>query len=364
VRNAKDENGRFRYLFKGVGNGFAMFGNWERAGTVAIVEGEVNAASYALAMPNHFVIAIPGASKGLTEQLANLINESGKLIVLFFDNDSAGRDGLEKVKRQLIFVGVEPIRIIIPKENPIKDKDLNDILKERGPDGLRSHIKKNLDDGEQVKKRARKSGKALAKFMDVQDVRSAALSVGYKSHKPFVRFHTDHPNRNAAAAMGVIVGIAEKRRHMQAIARAYSNDPIFSAIINLSASAAMEEKARPHDTRVLRERLGASYEKPGYYNLSEYGLGFLTIAGNYPSVDFEKLKEWVYSYLGIREHEEGKKTWFTTFLAELAKAKARYTEELIRFFRFIGRTFNGRPLPGSEPAYVPATPAPAFAVAT
>jgi hypothetical protein len=346
VRNAQERAGRFRYLFKGVGNGFAMFGDWQSANAVAIVEGEVNAASFYLATSGKFVIAIPGASKGLTEPLAMKVMDSGKLVELWFDNDEAGRKGLEKVKAQLLRAGIEPMRIVIPKENPIKDIDLNNIFCKQGRAGLAEHIKKRLGRSGRVARSARKSGKALVKYLDgVQDARTGALRVGYESHKSMIRCHRTQVNPWVGIVEAVIERMDKREMVRRAYRRLYLKDPAFSVIINLVAAWAADCKARTYDLQVAIERLGAERVGRGDYDIP--ALGFIQIRGRKVEVlDWDDLVEWAKAYAGIADWEEGnRESWFTFFLEKMAIAKDRFTRELCAFFRFIGRTFNGRPLP-------------------
>ena len=104
---------------------------------LVICEGEIDAMSTYQAMGSSWpVVGIPGADRVTKAMKANLeFIESFQEVVLFFDNDPAGRKATQEALKLLSF---GKARIIA--EFPQDCKDANDILVKKGPKELRDTI--------------------------------------------------------------------------------------------------------------------------------------------------------------------------------------------------------------------------------
>ncbi len=153
VRHKDGERSRYSYAISGAGQGYylspGVFGN--EKGMVVVVEGELNAAAlYAvLDLPT---IGIPGASFGLSRELAEKLLEMRKLIVIWTDPDEAGIGLARKLIYQLLAVGVPRDMILIPKEEQFH-RDAADLLKMGGPKLLSKVVQKNFFGAKRLLKR-------------------------------------------------------------------------------------------------------------------------------------------------------------------------------------------------------------------
>lgn len=104
---------------------------------LVICEGEIDAMSTYQALGSSWpVIGIPGADRTEKCLAANLeYVESFDEVVLFFDNDEAGRKATETALKLLSYGKAKFI-----KEFPLDCKDANDILTKHGPDELRRTV--------------------------------------------------------------------------------------------------------------------------------------------------------------------------------------------------------------------------------
>jgi hypothetical protein len=67
-------------------------------------------------------------------------------------------------------------------------------------------------------------------------------------------------------------------------------------------------------------------------------------------LDWVAFKKWLRSYVEFEKWEEGdNNNWFGKFLQRMEQAKHNFTVSLVKFFKFLGRTFNGKPIPAVPP---------------
>ena len=104
---------------------------------LVITEGEIDAMSVYQTLGSSWpVIGVPGANRTTKCISANLeYVESFDEVILFFDNDEAGRKATEEALKVLSYGKAKFI-----KEFPLDCKDANDILIKKGPDELRKTV--------------------------------------------------------------------------------------------------------------------------------------------------------------------------------------------------------------------------------
>lgn len=158
---------------------------------IALVQGYINALSWALAIPEHGVIGFQSA-RGISLDVAEAIASTGKPVILSTDGSSSGLKLRELVKAQLMEAGVPHNMIIIPIDDNLK-RDPNDVLRAQGIKKLRKHLDKQVGRGKLLNGKISK-GKIGARATIVggygETSRARAALFGAKRSSAYTRSYT------------------------------------------------------------------------------------------------------------------------------------------------------------------------------
>jgi 5S rRNA maturation endonuclease (ribonuclease M5) len=205
VRKWDESEGRFVSVFPGRGNGyyFSPDFTWKPMQRVIIVEGELNAAAVYLALDIP-TIGLPGASTGLSRNLAKRLKEYAGEVVVITDQDDPGRELRERIVGQLYDAGYDRARIRIPMEDRYH-RDAMDILKDRGLEYLTEYLKAYVYEHGTHVKMGRGASTAVAKaaarrYKGLNTKRALANATG----EVIVRRHAKFIPENELEAVSVI----------------------------------------------------------------------------------------------------------------------------------------------------------------
>jgi hypothetical protein len=201
----------------------------------------------------------------------------------------------------------------------------------------------------------------MAAYLQGQDCRTAALEAGIARHATMVNRHAGRHNPRLGVVNAMFEFLESYEKARRAYRSCYLKEKSFAVVVNLVASALMGEKARPYDLKRVMTLFQGERLSPGNYDFPT--LPFLCIRDARVIVlDWAAFKKWLRSYIEFEKWEEGdNNSWFGKFLQRMEQAKHNFTVSLVKFFKFLGRTFNGKPIPAVPPPLPLVVPTPAVA---